>query len=102
MASWQSRAGTEDWTDWISGGTLGRAEDMAEDETAIMPLPPLLSGRSSQLPLIVLLPVVISALPVPLALAMMSGAEVRGREDQVCWSWRRLVRLLRYLCLSCC
>lgn len=32
MASWQSRAGTEDRTDWISGGTLGRAEDMAEGE----------------------------------------------------------------------
>lgn len=32
MASWQRRAGTEDWTDWVSGGTLGRAEDMAEGE----------------------------------------------------------------------
>lgn len=32
MASWQSRAGTEDWTDWTSGGTSGRAEDMAEGE----------------------------------------------------------------------
>ena len=62
-----------------------------------------LSGRPLQLPLIVLLLlVVISALPVSLALAVMSRAEVRGREDQVCWSWRRLVRLLRYLCFSCC
>ncbi|KAI3353840.1 hypothetical protein L3Q82_005055 [Scortum barcoo] len=30
VASWQSRARTEDWTDWISGGTLGRAGDRAE------------------------------------------------------------------------
>lgn len=36
-----------------------------------------------------------SALPVSLALATMSGAKVRGCEDQVCWCWRRLVRLLR-------
>lgn len=32
MASWQSGAGKEDGTDWISGGTLGRVEDMAEGE----------------------------------------------------------------------
>ncbi|KAL7399865.1 hypothetical protein ABVT39_002865 [Epinephelus coioides] len=61
------------------------------------------SSQPMPLPLIVLLlPVVISAHPVSLALAMMSGAEVRGREDQVRWSWRQLIRLLRYLCLSCC
>ena len=32
LASWQSRAGTADRTDWISGGTSGRAEDIAEGE----------------------------------------------------------------------
>lgn len=32
MSSWQSRSGTENWTDWISGGTSGRAEDMVEGE----------------------------------------------------------------------
>lgn len=32
MASWQSRAGREDRTDWVSGGTLGRVEGTAEGE----------------------------------------------------------------------
>ncbi|KAM7399726.1 hypothetical protein PAMP_018974 [Pampus punctatissimus] len=38
VASWQSRAGTENWTDWISGGTSGRAEDMAEVGSFQLPL----------------------------------------------------------------
>lgn len=33
MASWQSEPGTEDWTDWRSGGTRGRVEDVDEGES---------------------------------------------------------------------
>lgn len=48
------------------------------------------------------LPVAISALPVPLASATVSGAKVRGRREQVRQCWRGAARLLGYLCLSCC
>lgn len=33
MSSWQSRAGTEDGTDWMSSGASGRGEDTAEGES---------------------------------------------------------------------
>ncbi|KAK2846876.1 hypothetical protein Q5P01_009875 [Channa striata] len=66
-----------------SGRISARRINKRRDEIRVLPVLPL-SMQSFQLHLTILLPlVVISALPVSLALAVMSEAEVRGRKDQI-------------------